>query len=145
MTRTKLGWWTGTLFVILAPTAACAPRPSADLDHYVHAELPRVASYERQLDGEEKGGKGLAAVARAYVRALEAITPATPPVRSLHAVKLDAARTQADALATFDRAFARKDLSLGNEARRRFRQARAKQADFERQLAELEREYGVRP
>ncbi len=130
----------------LVALAACAREPHDDLDRYVNVELPKVASYEHQLAGDEAPGKrGLAAVARAYVTTLEAIQPTTPAVRQLHALKLDAARTQAEALACFEAALSHgaANRALGNRARVLFRQQHEQAARYERTLHDLERETGV--
>jgi hypothetical protein len=133
------------LVVILTPLAACARQPHADLEHYVHVELPRVADAEHELEAPTSGARGLAPAATRYVRALEEIRPATPEVRALHTLKLEAARTQADALALFSEALAHGDGSLGNRARERFELARVQRLAFEQQLRALESAHDVKP
>jgi hypothetical protein len=137
--------WVCWVVVILAPLAACARQPRADLEHYVHVELPRVADLEHELDAPTAGARGLAPVAKRYVHDLEAIKPQTRQVNALHALKLEAARTQADALAIFAEALARQDGSLGNRARERFKRARVQRTAFEQQLLSLENELGIKP
>lgn len=133
------------MLLILAPLAGCTRQPRADLDHYVRVELPKLAPYESQLQDDEAATRGLAPVARRYVAALEAIKPVTQEVRALHGLKLEAARTEADALSAFEQALARNDPSLGNLARERFKRAKRERRAFEERLTELERENGVKP
>lgn len=120
--------------------SGCAPTPRADLERYLRVDRPKLTAYEQQLD---EGGKGLPDATKAYVKALEAIHPATAQVRAVHALALKAAHTQADALATFDRALATSDYALGNRARERFKRAHAQRVAFLKQLDRLKAALGL--